>query len=158
MKVNLKRNSWSLILFGSLIFFSCDTKLTYETFRKVDETAWNYHNVQQFIIPIQEEENLRMSIALRNTAAYQKANIWLFLTLQSPSGKEQRDTLNCLLADDYGYWLGSGFSGLYLTEHPISEVTRFNEKGDWKLTITHGMRDDNIKGIKEVGVLLRKEN
>lgn len=158
MKVNLKRNSWSLILFGSLIFFSCDTKLTYETFKKVDETAWNYHNEQQFIIPIQEEEHYRMSIALRNTANYQKANLWLFITLSSPSGKEQRDTINCLLADDYGYWLGSGFSGLYFTEHNLPKTITFDEKGDWKLAITHGMREDDIKGIKEVGVLLRKEN
>lgn len=157
MAILLKRNKWLWAVLLSLSLFSCDKGLRYEAFQKVDEQAWDYRNGVQFVVPIQEEETLQLSVALRNTAAYEHANIWLFLSIQSPSGKLQNDTLDCSLADDYGYWLGSGFSGLYLTEHALAKEISFDEKGEWSIEVTHGMRADSISGIKEVGILLKAQ-
>ncbi|PVX52236.1 gliding motility-associated lipoprotein GldH [Balneicella halophila] len=157
MEINLRNSKHLFLVFFGFLYFSCDTSLSYETFREVDENAWNYSNEKKFLIPIKDVQPLELSLAVRNTNKYQKANLWLFLSLRSPSGNLQRDTLNCLLADDYGYWLGDGFSGLYLTEHKMPHSISFDEIGDWELTVTHGMREERIKGIREVGVLLRKK-
>lgn len=143
-------------LLFSVFFFSCDSNLQYETFQKVDVAAWNYQEKLHFTIPVKESGRASVTIAIRNTADYEKANLWLFLYFTSPSGKILQDTVNCPLADDYGYWLGSGFSGLYLTEHTLENRNYCEEQGDWQLTITQGMRQDDIKGISEVGVLVRK--
>lgn len=156
MEIRLKRNSRLLGIFLFFALLSCDKNLIYEHFQKVDEQAWNYKDVLQFSISVQKKESVLFSVALRNTSDFQNANIWLFLSIESPSGKVQQDTLNCLLANDYGYWLGSGFSGLYLTEHSLDKLIDFDEQGDWNVRVTHGMREDSIQGISEVGLLIRK--
>lgn len=140
----------------SLLLLSCDENLRYESFQKVNEEAWSYKDTVAFSVLVEKKELVLFSLALRNTNDFQNANIWLFLSTESPSGKVQKDTLNCPLADDYGYWLGSGFSGLYLTEHLLDKMIDFDEQGDWNISVTHGMRADSIKGIREVGLLVRK--
>ncbi len=137
-----------------MAFISCDSSLKYEHFEAVNEQGWHYEKVLNFDIPTEDAKPKQLLIAVRNTADYQRANLWLFLELKSPSGTVLRDTLDCPLADDYGYWLGSGFSGLYLTEHLVKKA-KIAQKGDWKLTVMHGMRQDTIKGIKEIGVFVK---
>ncbi len=135
---------------------SCDSHLRYEQFEAVNKQGWNYKNDVYFTVPIENVKPKELIIAVRNTADYQKSNLWLFLTLTTPSGTILRDTLDCPLADDYGYWLGDGFSGLYLTKHLVKDV-KLEEQGDWRLAITQGMRQDSIKGIQEIGVLVREQ-
>lgn len=156
-KVMLNVNKIVFVIAFTVFLYSCDGSLYYEKFRKVDVAAWNYKDEINFTVPIDKGVPSRMRIAVRNTDTYQKANLWLFLSLTSPSGRVLRDTIDCPLADDFGYWLGSGFSGLYLTEHRVEQQNLFNEEGSWKVTITHGMREDTIKGIQEVGILVNKE-
>ncbi len=139
-----------------LFLGSCDNGLRYEKFQKVDAEAWNFKDELNFKVPIAQETTKQLEIAVRNTADYQKANLWLFLTVTSPLGKVVKDTIDCPLADDYGYWLGDGFSGLYLTTHTVNKSIPFNEKGDWEVKITHGMREDAVKGVREVGVLIKE--
>lgn len=158
MEMLHKRHKYMLFVFFSILLLSCDKDLRYEKFQKVDTQAWHYKDNLLFNVSATNEETVDLTVALRNTTDFQHANLWLFLSIQSPSGKVLKDTLNCLLADNYGYWLGSGFSGLYLTEHRLSKPVFLNEKGDWSVKVTHGMRTDSIQGIQEVGILVRKVN
>ncbi len=145
-----------LLALFSFFFIACSNNLCYETFEKVNVEGWDYKNEKRFSIPVQQTEKKEVTIAIRNTGNYERANLWLFLTVKSPEGNIVKDTINCPLADDYGYWLGSGFSGLYLTEHTLKSNNYCTEKGNWEITLTHGMRQDTIKGIQEIGVLVRK--
>ncbi len=144
---------WTLFLFFCI---SCNSNLCYETFEKVNVEGWDYKNEKHFTIPVRQIGKKDITIAIRNTANYEKANLWLFLTVKSPEGNILRDTIDCPLADDYGYWLGSGFSGLYLTEHLLKNNNYCYQEGDWEITLTHGMRQEKIKGIQEIGILVTK--
>ncbi len=144
-----------LLALFSLFCIACNNNLCYETFEKVNVKGWDYSNEKHFSIPVQQTEKKEITVAIRNTSDYERANLWLFLKVKTPDGNILRDTINCPLADDYGYWLGSGFSGLYLTEHTLKSGAYCTEKGNWEITLTHGMRQDTIKGIQEVGILVR---
>ncbi len=140
----------------SFIFISCNNGVYYEKFEKVNVSNWNYKDSIFFKIPVEDTKKKKLFVNLRNTADYEKANLWLFITLLSPSGERIKDTIDCPLADDYGYWLGSGFSGLYLSEHLLNKEIHFDKKGEWSISITHGMRAESIKGIQEVGILVKE--
>lgn len=157
MEMLHKKAPCYLVILLSFLLLSCDSKLRYEHFEKVDEKAWDYKKTLRFLVPVEQAESASLTVALRNTTAYQNANLWLFVALRSPSGEVQRDTLNCLLADEYGYWLGSGFSGLYFTEHKLPRTVVFDEIGEWEVSITQGMRQDTLQGITDVGILVRKQ-
>ena len=60
--------------------------------------------------------------------------------------------MNCVLADEYGKWFGSGWGASY--QQTISYKTDFNfpRKGRYSISVQQGMRDDVIPGITEVGI------
>ena len=58
------------------------------------------------------------------TNDYNYRNLWLFITCEAETGEEFTDTLNCVLADEYGKWFGSGWGASY--QQTISYKTDFN--------------------------------
>ena len=86
------------------------------------------------------------------TNDYNYRNLWLFITCEAETGEEFTDTLNCVLADEYGKWFGSGWGASY--QQTISYKTDFNfpRKGRYSISVQQGMRDDVIPGITEVGI------
>lgn len=145
-----------LIFLGFLLAVGCtDKSIVFEGFKTVDRKGWNYKEPIEFSVELNTAQDLSMEVIVRNTTDFNFSNLWLFVTSLSPSGVVAKDTISCVLADDYGYWLGKGFSGLYLTEHLIEEQKSF-EKGEWVFSIEQGMRDEIIEGIQEVGLVLKK--
>ena len=87
-------------------------------------------------------------------------NIFLITHLQFPNGKKVTDTLEYILSDIEGKWLGNGWGkekkiALYYKEKiPI-------EKGNYHLKIRQAMRKRNdvkgvqfLKGIHSIGIRL----
>ena len=59
-------------------------------------------------IDAQEGVLFNYLIGLRNNNDYLYANIFFFVDVESPDGERQIDTLQYLLAEPGGKWLGSG--------------------------------------------------
>lgn len=131
-----------------------DKSIVFEGFKTVEKKGWSYKKPVEFAVELKAKENLDLAVVVRNTTDFNFSNLWLFVTSLSPSGVVVKDTVSCVLADDYGYWLGKGFSGLYLTEHLIKKQQTF-EKGEWVFSIEQGMREEAVEGIQEVGLILR---
>lgn len=67
-----------------------------------------------------------------------------------------QDTIEFYLANDRGVWLGNGKNGL--TEMPVlyEEAYRFAHSGEQVITIQHGMREEPLRGVSDVGVIVTK--
>lgn len=94
----------------------------------------------------------RLMLGLSHTNDYAYSNLWLEVTY-SGDGCSYRDTVNIMLADVYGTWLGSGFGANY--QHEVV----LNPEADVDLTrpvvVRHIMRVDTLKGIDKIGVSVR---
>ncbi|MGY8916682.1 MAG: gliding motility lipoprotein GldH [Flavobacteriales bacterium] len=93
-------------------------------------------------------------VDVRHNQDYPFSNLYLFLDLTFPNGKNRRDTLSCTLADERGNWFGSGIGDV--VDHRISfkEDFEFPISGRYNLRITQGMRQDPLKGVLDVGFRL----
>ncbi|MCM1162953.1 MAG: gliding motility lipoprotein GldH [Muribaculaceae bacterium] len=91
----------------------------------------------------------RLSLGVVHTSTYPYSNLWLEVTYHG-DGHLYRDTVNMLLADVYGRWLGAGFGASYqreitLTPHADIDLTR-------PVAVRHIMRLDTLPAIERVGI------
>lgn len=146
-----------LLTFTGIIIFSCDSKKIYESNVEIPNGVWNLEHVAKFKFPIEKTEipyNLKVNV--RNSQHYLYQNLWLFIKTTSPSQKSQYDTLNCVLANDKGKWLGSGISNVFDITVPYKQAVGFPEKGTYTVEIRHGMRMKDLPKVLEIGLRVEK--
>jgi len=81
---------------------------------------------------------------------YPYSNIWLFVSMKSPDGTLNTDTLDFTLADNKGEWYGTHHDEYTLSRNQILPCMKYKSPGEYKLSIVQGMRTDNLKGIRNI--------
>lgn len=94
----------------------------------------------------------RVKVALRHSNDYPYSNIRLELTYHRGDGLMARDTINLRLADLYGRWLGTGFGAGYQQEITVNPSTPVDLTRP--MSLRHIVRDDTLKGVEQVGILV----
>ena len=91
----------------------------------------------------------------RNNNEYPYNNLYLFTRLTNPKGEKFTDTLQYYLAFQDGEWVGKGNSlkELYLL---YRENISLKDTGLYKLSVWHGMREENLKGIEDLSLIVDK--
>mgnify|MGYP001225704629 CR=1 FL=1 len=151
------RVRYIIIFFSTLAFFSCDRNGVYEANINTPNESWNMNNTITFNVPVVDTITFQNIIVnIRNTTDYPNANLYLFVTTTSPQGATICDTIEGVLADDQGKWLGKGFGYIHDNRILYKHNIRFPQKGDYKIAIKQAMRTDELKGISSVGVRIEK--
>lgn len=137
------------------IVLSCDQNKFYDQSLSLPNDKWSKDKAMSFKISIEDTVSAyRFFLNVRNSTSYRYNNIYFFLTTEFPGEGMSRDTIECLLADKNGAWLGKG-SGRYRDNRiPIRQNIRFPRKGVYTLKLNQGMREDFLEGISEAGVRL----
>lgn len=146
-----------------IISWSCDSNRVYDEYESITN-GWNIYSVITFDLPqIDSIPNYNLFINVRNNNDYAFSNIFLIANIQFPQGKVITDTLEYQMAMPGGEWLGTGFGDVKENKLWYKEGVRFNEPGQYKISIKHAMRKsgsekgiENLEGITQVG--LRIEN
>ncbi len=144
------------ILFYLLVsgFFSCGKALESAADRRFT-TAWYKGDTVDFTFENRDTTQAKdLYLVVRNDDAYPFRNLYLFVTLHTPSGGILSDTLEYLMADIRGNWLGTGIGAEKenMLAYRLNRV--FGETGTYHLRITQGMRCDSLRGITSLGYLL----
>jgi gliding motility-associated lipoprotein GldH len=162
IKRRVKNYSLSLvwvIIFVTITFLSCNRKVVSEDYHQLKGAEWHQDSIQVFGINITDSTKIyNLSLNVRNEGTYQYSNLWLFVAIIPPSGKEHKDTVELTLANPAGKWLGSGLGDLYERKYPYKQNIFFPEKGDYTIKVRQGMRTDNeiLKGIHDIGICFEK--
>ena len=96
--------------------------------------------------------NYAISVELTHNVGYQYNNLFLVLEHTLQDSIPTRDTMEFVLVDDFGKWLGAGngptrqLSQLYKTNIKI-DTALHNE-----ITIRHAMQNLKLKGIEKIGL------
>lgn len=140
-----------------LILSACSSNKTYDEYREIPDEGWSKSVVANFQVDIKETtkpQNILINIRHTNQYAYQ--NFWMFITTTTPGGITTKDTVECYLADNRGKWLGNGISSVYNMPVLFKANNLFSKKGLYRFSIYHGMRDDLLKGISDIGIEIEK--
>ena len=95
-------------------------------------------------------------INLRNTTDYTYSNFYLFLNTTLPDREHARDTIELILADKKGKWIGKGSGRLRDNQILIRPNLHFPLKGKYVFGIQHAMRDTILTDIKNIGIRIEK--
>ncbi|WP_259429464.1 gliding motility lipoprotein GldH [Chryseobacterium chendengshani] len=115
---------------------------------------WGKKAEQKFKLEVTDPQNPKNIIfVVRNNNEYPYSNIRFIVNFKSPKSKiSQTDTLNYILAKPNGEWLGTGFGETKETLFQYKTNFKFPEKGTYEVGILQAMRNDNLKGIEDIGI------
>ena len=144
-----------IILF--LFLVSCSHNEIFFEYHTFKNDGWDRKDAAVFHINMDNTTDLfDVSLEIRNNNDYPFRNIWLFVDSQAPGGDVQTDTIGVNLADAYGKWQGKGIS-LYSLAIPYKTGVRFPQKGTYTYSIRHGMSENPLKGISDIGLKISKK-
>jgi len=138
---------------------SCVKKPVVEDYRMLPHSEWHQDTILIFELNIPDPKKVyNLSFTVRNEGRYAFSNLWLFVSIEPPSGKVTNDTLELTLAKPSGEWLGSGLGDLYDRKYPYKQTIFFPEIGKYTISVRQGMRtpDGILKGIHDFGIALDK--
>ncbi|MDX5428965.1 MAG: gliding motility lipoprotein GldH [Bacteroidota bacterium] len=152
------RRAWVLISLFLLV--ACGKDAYVEKYVTPGEVGWIADSIATFSFEITDTTKpYRIEVRLRHDARYPFSNLYLFRSIHSIRGKEFSDTADMILADQYGKWLGTGIGDVKTLVQPFGKGNLyFKRPGKYSIQLQHGMRQDTLRGIMDVGVALYKED
>lgn len=131
---------------------ACDKQAVFEENKSFDNGVWSYNDPARFIFDVSDTVSRNdFFINLRNGDAYPYMNLFLFVRMDFPNGRTSIDTLECILADGAGNWLGSGLGDLYDNRFLYKSGRAFPIPGTYKIEIRQAMRVDDLPDVYDVG-------
>ena len=141
---------FQVILFTGivLIMAACNSQSIYDKYKPINKGVWNKDSLVVFQVPVTDTlQNHNLYINVRNNVDYRYSNLLLFVSIEQPER---------VLAEPAGKWLGEGFGGLKTREAIYRRNVFFPRSGDYTISLQQGMRNDELKGISDVGVRVEK--
>lgn len=152
----MTKNSFYIALFAALLIFTqCDSPHEYQEQKSIGE-KWNKDKSITFNFEVKDTAGTyNLSFLTRNTNDYPYANLYILTKLIDPKGQEFTDTLQYYLAFQDGEWIGKGknLKELYLV---YRENVSLKDTGNYKLSVWHGMRDNDLIGIEDISLIVDK--
>ena len=141
----------------TLSIIGCDKKRIYENYHPIPHSGWSKDSVEIFEFPVFDvKSKYNLYVNIRNDINYPYSNLWLFIEINQPDGKTQKKIFEVYLAEGSGKWLGSGMGGIKSLSTVYQADYLFSVPGIYKINIQHGMREELLKGIRDIGFRVEK--
>jgi len=153
MKTVIQKNkNLFLVLVALLVFASCDSNRVFDQYYALDNTVWNKDNPINFEFQVTDTISKNdLYINIRNNNEYAFSNLFIITHLDFPDGKKIVDTLQYVMTDKNGKFLGSGLSEIKESKLYYKESRVFPMSGNYKVSIKQAMRKNGtVEGIKEL--------
>lgn len=154
----MKNNTWinlllAIILLSFLGLMACNSNRLYKQETDIPNNVWDYTKPIEFTLNVQDNSiPYDLNLLVRHGSLYPSSNLWLFVSTSSPSGKSQTDTVECLLTEPKGAWLGDGMGDIWDLTIAYKRGIKLVETGTYKMKITQGMRMEQLPQIMSIGV------
>lgn len=152
-----KNNLIFAIIAIAIVLVSCDRNKVYEEYVEIEDNLWQNKNIVKFEFEVDDTATLHnVYINVRHATVYPYNNLWLFVKSSAPNGHTNVDTVECVLADNSGKWLGDGLGDIWDIQIPWKLSIRFPVKGKYIVEYQQGMRVDALPGIMDMGLRVEK--
>jgi gliding motility-associated lipoprotein GldH len=137
---------------------ACRDGVVYHRYQEIGKTFWGKDEVYYFTFRIEDTATpYDVMFEIRNDNLYPYQNLWVFCHETSSSAPllQNTDTLECILADEFGKWHGKGIV-LHQLSFPIRTGYRFPVQGEYTFAFRQAMRNDSLRGIQEIGLSVKR--
>ena len=129
----------------------------YEEYIPIPNREWSQANVPFFEFEISDTiQRYDLYFNIRHSRAYEWKNLWVFLNFEVPGGQQETDTLEFILQDAQGRWLGNGSGEIRDGSFLFKTKTRFPRKGKYKASFEQAMRTEVLEDITDIGLKIKK--
>lgn len=156
-KIRTNNIIWLPVL---LLLAACsfNQNTVYHSYNHVSNKGWSKSDTLAYYVLATDSLKPHMaSVEIRNQESYLYKDIYLFI---SHNTKDSTifitDTLHYMLADKNGKWLGAGLGTLFQSSLLYYKFTP-EHSGNYTFKIAHGMKENLLKGISDVGLKIEKE-
>ena len=140
------------------IMTSCDSEKYFEEYKEVQNASWDTKKQLSFKVEsIDTHIKYNLFVLVRNTKAYKYQNLYLFMDIMLPSGKMERDTIECLLADITGKWYGDHAGDVVDNKIWFKTDYQFSELGTYRFTFEQAMREESLTEIIDFGLRIEQK-
>ena len=151
---------WFLFLCSlSLGLVSCKRGIVFEKNRNFPNVSWHQDSVMEFKVMITDTLSSNNVIyEVRNNNDYPFSNLYLFTDVQFPNGRIIKDTLEMVLANSTGKWIGKGWFGTHETAFPFRLNIRFPLIGTYTFRVKQAMRcqSKTLDGISDFALVIKR--
>lgn len=149
---------FSLILLATLVsvgLSSCDNSVLLDEHVKLDDNRWELNNVVKLAAEITDTVHPHnIYINVRNAGGYGFSNLFVFLNTYTPDGRMARDTVELMLADERGEWLGDGMGDIWDNRILFKKNFIFPQAGTYRFELEQAMRMNPLPGIMDIGICI----
>lgn len=158
----MKKLTFSVFLFIAVVTFllvGCDNHRVFEDYHQINKRGWHKDSLVVFQFPVTDSlQNHNLYINVRNDLNYNYQNLWFFISIKQPGNIAVTDTFEVLLATASGKWLGEGFGGIKEIQKEYRNNVFFPLTGIYEVSLQHGMRNDWLEGIHDIGFRVEKSD
>lgn len=153
----IKSISSIAVVSSFFLFTSCGNEVVFSKYHTFENNEWLAKDKVTFDLEITDTQNLNnILLKVRHADAYPYSNIFLFVTTSYPDGKVMTDTMEIMLANNKGEWMGSGAGDIFDFEVPVKKNVKFPLAGKYKFEFVQGMREDPLPFIMDLGFEIEK--
>ena len=140
----------TLAFIGTIVMFiSCDSSIVFEEYKSFENQKWNTDSVAFFNYANSDTTSKNtIKIKLRHTVDYEFQNLFLFIET------DVIDTVELMLANKEGMWLGSGIGDVREFEFEYQNAKLFSKKGNYSFKIEQAMRYGGVEKIQVLNNIL----
>ena len=150
----------TLVLIGTIVMFiSCDNNIIFNDYKTFANQTWNSDSIIIWDYSVIDTiSKNQLVIKVRHTTDYEFQNLFLFIKA------EKKDTLELLLANKEGKWLGKGIGDVREVEIVYRKDKAFTKKGKLTFEIEQAMRYgalekiQHLNNIKAIGLSIQKQD
>jgi len=151
----IKKTQILLLILGLM---ACDSSRIFEKNISINQNVWGLSQTPTFQFQNTDTiANANLFLNIRHTSQYPFSNLWTFVNTTSPKGSTSIDTIECVLAQKDGKWLGSGLGDIWDFQTKIGTI-QLEEIGLYNFKVEQAMRHgnlakiENLPGVMEVGL------
>jgi len=146
-----------LFIVAGLFFSSCNKNIVFSEYKNFKDYDWYAKDKAVFGMEITDTQTLNnIYLMVRHADSYQFSNVIVFVTTKYPDGKSLTDTMNVILSNDKGEWMGSGSGDIFDFKIPVKKNVRFPLAGKYQFSFEQGMRVDPLPMVMDFGLEIEK--
>ena len=142
-------------LFTLLIFGCSQDKIVYEEIQQIEFEEWSYGDQYEFQFDVVDtSKSYRLLLYLDFSTDYRWQNLYTTITTTFPGDSVISDVVSLEMADKTGMWYGDCNRDRCELNIPLQEQIKFPFDGSYKLSFEQFMREEHIRGLRQIGLKL----
>ncbi|MBE0677145.1 MAG: gliding motility lipoprotein GldH [Bacteroidales bacterium] len=154
----MRKGRSSILIAGIMLAvttLSCDRNTLFSDNYRIDDRQWSMYDPARYTCTIGDTvSTFNIDLSVRTSTDYPYRNMYLFIVTTFPSGTIVTDTLQAMITDERGKWLGRGAGDLRELTIPYKTNVFFPEEGEYHFSVIHGMRDTLLKGVYDMAMTI----